>query len=269
MRLDEAVPLEAAEQWIDGALADNGQAARAEPLRHLVPVRGLLGDDRKQAEVEHSPEQLAATALGCCHAAQGTTGLPCDARLVAWFVWPGSGNPLPVIAPDRSFPNGSPVCEYWLSRCEGFTVRAGHRVLGVVDTVEHFTRGGQADRLVLRKRRRRRRTLATDDVLAVVPARKLLLARRHQHAKPALDYARHAVETATPVVVENTRVGAARAWALTKRLTQLALAEIHDRNLHHGDEPGVGRAHRRANDYAFAVQQPLGRGRNVGPMRRP
>jgi len=47
------------------------------------------------------------------------------------------------------------------------------------------------------------------------------------------------------------------------RLTRLFLAEIHDRNVRHGDEPGVGRAHRRANDYAF--QQPVGRGRNVGP----
>lgn len=174
-----------------------------------------------------------------------------------------------MIAPDRSFPNGSPVCEYWLSRCEGFTVRAGHRVLGVVDTVEHFAKGGRADQLVLRKPRRRQRSLATDDVLAVVPARKLLLARRHQHAKPALDHARHAVGTATPVVAETTRAVAATVWAHAKRLTQLALAEIRDRNLNHGDEPGVGRAHRRANDYIFAAQQPLGRGRNVGPTRRP
>jgi len=170
-----------------------------------------------------------------------------------------------VIAPDRSFPNGSPVCEYWLSRCEGFTVRAGHRVLGVVDTVEHFAKGGRADNLVLRKPHRRRRTLATDDVLAVVPARKLLLARRRQHAKPALDRARRAVGTATPVVVESTRAVAATMWKHTKRLTKLAVAEIHDRNLHHGEEPGLARAHRRANDYAFAAQQPLGRGRNVGP----
>ena len=169
-----------------------------------------------------------------------------------------------MIAPDRSFPNGSPVCEYWLSRCEGFTVRAGHRVLGVVDTVEHFAMGGRADNLVLRKPHRRRSTLATDDVLAVVPARKLLLARRHQHAKPALVRARRAVATATPVVVASVRAVASAGWALVlwiartlrrevPRLTQRALAEIHDRNLHHGEEPGVGRAHRRANEYDYRL----------------
>jgi hypothetical protein len=173
-----------------------------------------------------------------------------------------------MLAPDRSFPNGSPVCEYWLSRCEGFTVRAGHRILGVVDTVEHYARGGHADKLVLSKPHRRRRTLATGDVLAVVPARKMLLARRQERAKPARDRVRRGLETATPVVAEKTRVVATTVWALTLRLTELALAEIHDRNLHHGEEPGVGRAHRRPNEYAFGVQQPLGRGRNVGPTRK-
>lgn len=169
-----------------------------------------------------------------------------------------------MLAPDRSFPNGSPVCEYWLSRCEGFTVRAGHRTLGVVDEVEHYANGGHADKLVLRRPRRRQSTLPTGDVLAVVPARKLLLARRQERAKPARDRVRREIETATPVVVGYVQ----GAWALALRLTQLALAEIHDRNHDHGEEPGVGRAHRRANDYAFAVQQPLGRGRNVGPTRR-
>jgi len=170
------------------------------------------------------------------------------------------------------------VCEYWLSRCDGFTVRAGHRVLGVVESVGHYAGGGRADTLVVRESRRRTRTLATDDVLAVVPARKLLLARRHQPARPAVDRVRHAAEAVTPVVAASIRAASATLWALTlwvartlrrevPRLTQLALAEIHDRNHHHGEEPGIGRAHRRANDYAFAAQQPLGRGRNVGPTR--
>ena len=167
------------------------------------------------------------------------------------------------MAHDRSFPNGSPVCEYWLSRCEGFTVRAGHRILGVVDEVEHYANGGHADKLVLRRPRRRQRTLTTGDVLAVVPARKLLLARRQQRATPGRDRVERGIETATPVVVAYAK----GVWGLTLRLTELALAEIHDRNTDHGEEPGVGRAHRRANDYAFAVQQPLGRGRNVGPRR--
>jgi hypothetical protein len=169
-----------------------------------------------------------------------------------------------MIAPDRSFPNGSPVCEYWLSRCEGFTVRSGHRILGVVDAVEHYASGGHADKLVLRKPRRRHSTLATGDVLAVVPARKLLLTRRQQHTKPAVDRTRTAVDTAARMIAAYAATAATAAWALTlwvartlrrevPRLTQLALAEIHDRNLHHGAEPSIGRAHRRANEYDYRL----------------
>ena len=156
------------------------------------------------------------------------------------------------------------MCEYWLSRCEGFTVRAGHRILGVVETVGHSAGDGRADTIVMRKRHRRKRTLQTHDVLAVVPARKMLLARRHQHAKPAFDRVRHDVETAAPVVAAYIRAATAALSALAlwvartlrrevPRLTQLALAEIHDRNLHHGEEPGIGRAHRRANEYAYRL----------------
>jgi hypothetical protein len=169
-----------------------------------------------------------------------------------------------MLAPDRSFPNGSPVCEYWLSRCEGFTVRAGHRILGIVETVEHYAGGGSADRLVLRKPHRRRRALATDEVLAVVPARKVLIARRHEHAKPAVVRVRAGVAAAMPVVVASARTVAAALLGLAlwvtrtlrrevPRLTRIALAEIHDRNVHHGEEPGVGRAHRRANEYDYRL----------------
>jgi len=183
-----------------------------------------------------------------------------------------------MLAPDRSFPKGSPVCDYWLSRCEGFTVRAGHRTLGVVEAVAHERSAGRANTIVLRRPHRRRRALNAGEVLAVVPARKMLLARRHQHAKPALDRVRAGVETATPVVAAYVRTAAAASWSLAlwvartlrrevPRLTRIALAEIHDRNVRHGEEPGLARAHRRANNYAFGVQQPLGRGRNVGPTR--
>ena len=178
-----------------------------------------------------------------------------------------------MLAPDRSFPNGSPVCDYWLSRCEGFTVRAGHRTLGIVEAVARDGHAGRADRLFLHKRRRRTRSLPAGEVLAVVPARRLLLARRHQHAAPAL-------RGAYSAVARSTRRAGDAVWALARwisrtlrrevpHVTQLLLAEIHDRNVHHGEEPTVGRAHRRANEYAFAVQQPLGRGRNVRPTRRP
>jgi hypothetical protein len=160
-----------------------------------------------------------------------------------------------MIAPDRSFPNGSPVCEYWLARCEGFIVRAGHRTLGVVDTVAHD--GSHADSMVLRKGRRRRRTLHTADVLAVVPARKVLLARRHQHAAPAM---RRAYGAAKPVAI--SIAVALRSFALwlaatlrreVPRLTRLLLAEIHDRNAHHREEPSVARAHRKANAYDYRL----------------
>jgi hypothetical protein len=160
-----------------------------------------------------------------------------------------------MIAPDRSFPNGSPVCEYWLSRCEGFTVRAGHRTLGVVEHVAHD--GRHADTIVLRKGRRRRRALPSNDVLAVVPARRMLLTRRHEHAKPILQ---RAYTVAKPAAVATARL--LRALALwiaatlrreVPRLTRLLLAEIHDRNVHHGAEPGVGRAHRKPNAYDYKL----------------
>jgi hypothetical protein len=168
-----------------------------------------------------------------------------------------------MIAPDRSFPNGSPVCDYWLTRCEGFTVRAGHRTLGVVETVAHDVGAGRADTIVLRRRHGRRRAIDADEVLAVVPARKMLLARRHKHAAPAV---RRAYAAVAPVVASAVVSVVAFLWALTlrlaaylrrevPRLARLAAADIHDRNVHHGAEPGVGRAHRRPNEYDFALER--------------
>lgn len=174
-----------------------------------------------------------------------------------------------MIAPDRSFPNGSPVCDYWLTRCEGFVVRAGHRTLGVVETVAHD--GSRAESVVLRKGHRRRRALHADDVLAVVPARKVLIARRRRHAAPAIRRATTVTKSGASSIALALRTFtlwlAATVRREAPRLVELLLAEIHDRNAHHGDEPGVGKAHRRANGYRFAAQQPLGRARNVGPTR--
>lgn len=167
-----------------------------------------------------------------------------------------------MLAPDRSFPNGSPVCDYWLSRCEGFTVRAGHRTLGVVETVAHGAGAGRADRIVLKKRHRRR-ALDAEEVLAVVPARKMLLARRHQHAKLLVQHAahqvEHGVEVATPIVADLAKRVASAVWAFVRwaaaelrrevpRLARLAAAEIRERNLQHV-APETGRAHRVPNDY--------------------
>jgi hypothetical protein len=162
-----------------------------------------------------------------------------------------------MLAPDRSFPNGSPVCDYWLSRCEGFTVRAGHRTLGVVATVDHEGYAGRADTLVIQKRHHRRRTLPTDEVLAVVPARKELLARRNRHepsaARRALVAAKPAGLTAAAALSALARWIAAELRVHVPRLARRALAEIHDRNVHHGDEPSIGRAHRRPNEYDYGL----------------
>jgi hypothetical protein len=167
-----------------------------------------------------------------------------------------------MLAPDRSFPNGSPVCDYWLSRCEGFTVRAGHRTLGVVETVAHGEDAGRADRIVLKKRHRHR-ALDAEEVIAVVPARKVLLARRHQHAKPLVQHAaqqvEHGVEVATPIVADIVLRAASAVWKLVRwaaaelrrevpRLARLAAAEIRERNLQRA-APETGRAHRVPNDY--------------------
>src|SRR5581483_1795393 len=156
----------------------------------------------------------------------------------------GAGSGPKMLAPDRSFPNGSPVCEYWLSRCEGFVVRAGHRTLGVVETVAHDATGGRADRIVLKKRHRRR-ALDAGEVLAVVPARKMLLARRHQHAKllvqNAAHHVEHGVEVATPIVADVVIRAAAAVWKLVRRaaaelrrevprVARLVAAEIRERN---------------------------------------
>jgi hypothetical protein len=172
-----------------------------------------------------------------------------------------------VLAPDRSFPNGSPVCDYWLSRCEGFTVRAGHRTLGVVETVAHERSAGRADTIVLRRPHRRRRALDAGEVLAVVPARKMLLARRRRHAQPLMQHAakhvEHGVGVATPVVAAVGKRTTAASWALVlwasaelrrevPRLARLAAAEIHERNLQRA-APETGRAHRVANDYRAAT----------------
>lgn len=140
-----------------------------------------------------------------------------------------------MVAVDRSFPNGSPVCDYWLSRCEGFTVRAGSRNLGVVEQLG-FAAAGRVQTLVVRKRHRRQRAIATGQVLAVVPARQLLLARRAQHVAPAARVVGAAAKTTAALL----RAFAAVLWAFlvrgavelrlaTARLVHAAGDEIRDR----------------------------------------
>jgi hypothetical protein len=140
-----------------------------------------------------------------------------------------------MVVRDRSFPNGSPVCDYWLSRCEGFTVRAGSRNLGVVDRLA-FATGGRVHTLVLQRRHRRSRPLEAGQVLAVVPARQLLLARRAHHELPDLRPVAHATRRASVLVWRVVRwvtavVVAALRWAarVTLRLVRAAGDEIRNR----------------------------------------
>jgi len=152
---------------------------------------------------------------------------------------------------DRSFPNGNPVCDYWLGHCEGFTVRAGHRTLGIVERVDRGDSAPLVETLVLRARRRRR-ALHTRDVLAVVPARKVILARRSQHAGPALRRARQSVQAGLAVAgpVVRGQAGAVRVHAV--RLARLTAAEIRERN-RQNVAPSLARAHRTPNRYTFAL----------------
>jgi len=151
-----------------------------------------------------------------------------------------------MVVRDRSFPNGSPVCDYWLSRCEGFTVRAGGRSLGIVERLAFGMPAGRVEALVLRKRRRRRRALAAGQVLAVVPARQLLLARRPRRSASArralrrgATRAARSVGAAAPVVLALAGAFGAVLWAFavraaielrlaTARLARAARDEIRD-----------------------------------------
>src|SRR5436309_1907344 len=71
MRGDEALALEAAEQGVDRALSDRREPPLAQAAGHLVAVRGLVDDDREEAEVKDSAEHLAAPAFSC-HATHGS-----------------------------------------------------------------------------------------------------------------------------------------------------------------------------------------------------
>ena len=64
--------LQAPEQRVDRALADDREPSRAQALRHLVAVRRLLLDHGEQAEIEHAAQQLRPPAFVTYHASQGS-----------------------------------------------------------------------------------------------------------------------------------------------------------------------------------------------------
>jgi hypothetical protein len=89
-----------------------------------------------------------------------------------------------IVDSDRAFPRESAVWAYWLTRCEGFTVRSGSRVLGVVESIGGSGTLGQAETLHVRSRYKQR-VLDVDEVTAVVPGRQLLISVR-EPAPPLL-----------------------------------------------------------------------------------
>jgi putative intracellular protease/amidase len=128
-----------------------------------------------------------------------------------------------MVVRDRSFSRGSPVCDYWLSRCEGFVVRAGGRTVGIVEAVEATDPLGRAEELLVR-RRRSRVLVPAEQVLAVVPGRKELLARRR--SRPLGPRLRAAYAAAKPVVVALAGAVALFARALAVRLVRDAVALV-------------------------------------------
>jgi hypothetical protein len=104
-----------------------------------------------------------------------------------------------IIDSDRTFPSDSPVCAYWLTRCEGFTVRSGRRVLGVVESIAGGPLG-LAETLQVHSRYRER-LLDAGRVTAVVPGRQLLIAEPPQaRVRPVASRAGRTVANALVLV---------------------------------------------------------------------
>ncbi len=80
MRVDQSVPLEPPEQWVDRAFAHDGETPLPQTLRHFVAVRRAFAHDRKQAQVEHSAQELGPAAAALSHAPHASRPLPCSAR---------------------------------------------------------------------------------------------------------------------------------------------------------------------------------------------
>ena len=104
-----------------------------------------------------------------------------------------------IIDSDRTFPSDSPVCAYWLTRCEGFTVRSGRRELGVVESVAGGPLG-LAETLHVHSRYRQR-LLDAGQVTAVVPGRRLLIvAPAPSRVRPVAGHATRAAADTVAIV---------------------------------------------------------------------
>ena len=109
----------------------------------------------------------------------------------------------------RSFGSGSPVRAYWLTRCQGFDVKCGTRVVGRVDDILCTDASG-ADALVVRGPRLRGRPgiLPVERVVAVVPATSTLFVLDEE---PAADRGAHVAAAAARVAVLTAALAA--RWA--------------------------------------------------------
>jgi hypothetical protein len=133
------------------------------------------------------------------------------------------------LIPARSFDKESPVTAYWLTRCEGFRVRAGTR-RGRVEDVAIDPARGRAAYLVVRSGLRRREVVPTDLVHAVVPAEELIVVRRRRRTArltPAVRNAGAGAARATQVTAKaSARATSVTAQASRRSVTALARASI-------------------------------------------
>src|SRR5258708_38697004 len=77
---------------------------------------------------------------------------------------------------EARFGRASPVLRYWLGRCEGFAVAGGAK--GVVSGLIRNGNSHEPAALVVSRRRRRTRTIETQSIVAVLPARRVLLVEK-------------------------------------------------------------------------------------------
>ncbi len=119
-----------------------------------------------------------------------------------------------IIDSDRTFPSDTPVCAYWLTRCEGFTVRSGRRELGVVESVAGGPLG-LAETLNVHSRYRQR-LLDAGQVTAVVPGRRLLI------LAPAPSRVRPVAKSATRTAANAVAI----VWALLVRLVAFLVPRV-------------------------------------------
>jgi hypothetical protein len=163
---------------------------RGRPQRQTALERHLLSP-------EDNPDHRALLALEAELAEERERLAAVEAQLAAQSAALArlSGEPVPVArrpgdpAPRhvelwRRDPTTCP--EYWLCHCEGFTVEARERTIGVVEEVRYASRHDCPDELVLRVGRLRQRlfAVAVDEVEALDAREQRVVLRRDPRLRP-------------------------------------------------------------------------------------